>query len=451
MPRDVHSITCADINSDKNVDIVIGSSQSSSSRDSVTLMLNNGSGYFSKICFEKDNMHFLECIDINKDSLPDLITKVFNGYNIVVYLNKGNLTFNDSILVHHTLSDHKEAVRISDMDDDGDKDVVFYLQNSNAYWGICYNDGYGQFSEDLIYSTENVITDLSVGIINNDELPDVLIPGYQAQLFYNYNSSFEESVLDSFPATHSFIVDVDKNSYKDIVLFAHNYILGIPCYMKIFYNHEDENVISGDILEFPNGTLIENINDFNNDGFPDIIFSQGTLDGANENIFISFNNQDGTFSDLIGYYIGIPQWFKVTSADFDNNGYNDIAVSGYFCNETDQAVKVLFNDGTGHFVEDPQVGIDTDEIAIKESKLYQNYPNPFNPDTQIRFDLNQASNVEFTVFNSKGELIRTLFHGRKDRGIQSIQFDASNLNSGIYFYTLATDGKTETRKMLFLK
>lgn len=99
-------------------------------------------------------------------------------------------------------------------------------------------------------------------------------------------------------------------------------------------------------------------------------------------------------------------------------------------------------------------GIENDDEFVAGGKgfeLYQNYPNPFNPVTQIRFDLKQTSNVELTVFNSKGELVRTLFHGRKDRGIHSIQFDASEFNSGIYFYKLITDDKADIRKMLLLK
>ena len=439
------------MNLDNNMDIIVGSSQNGSTQDTITVLINNN-GKFTKTYLPCESYYVLESCDINGDNCPDLITAL-TDWKYGYYLNDGlgNIELNITIF-HQSFVDSFEMIKIADMDDDGDKDIVFYLNNVNAYWGICYNDGYGQFSEDLIYSTENVITDLSVGKINNDELSDVLIPGYQAQLFYNYYSSFEESVLDSFPATHSFIVDVDKNSYNDIVLFAHNYILGIPCYMKIFYNHEDENIISGDILEFPNGTLIENINDFNNDGFPDIIFSQGTLDGANENIFISFNNQDGTFSDLIGYYIGIPQWFKVTSADFDNNGYNDIAVSGYFYNETDQAVKVLFNDGTGRLVEDPQVGIDADEFVVKDCKLYQNYPNPFNNETTITYDVRDMYYVELIVYNSKGELISTLVNQKQNYGKYSVDFNAENLNSGVYYYKLKLNGGIiETRKMLYLR
>lgn len=88
---------------------------------------------------------------------------------------------------------------------------------------------------------------------------------------------------------------------------------------------------------------------------------------------------------------------------------------------------------------------------IKNYELYQNYPNPFNPSTLINFVLKENSNINLSVFNTKGELVQTLFEGKKEKGNHSINFDASRLNSGVYFYKLSTDETMETRKMLFLR
>jgi hypothetical protein len=85
------------------------------------------------------------------------------------------------------------------------------------------------------------------------------------------------------------------------------------------------------------------------------------------------------------------------------------------------------------------------------TELHQNYPNPFNPVTEIKFELQNRENVNLAVFNSKGELVRTLYEGKKDNGIHTVSFDASGLNSGIYFYKLTAEDNIITRKMLFLK
>ena len=96
--------------------------------------------------------------------------------------------------------------------------------------------------------------------------------------------------------------------------------------------------------------------------------------------------------------------------------------------------------------------IEDDDSVVPESViLIQNYPNPFNPCTKIWYILNKSSNINLSVFNSKGELVRTLVDGNKNKGSHSVNFDASNLNSGLYFYKLTTDETSVTRKMLLLK
>jgi len=83
--------------------------------------------------------------------------------------------------------------------------------------------------------------------------------------------------------------------------------------------------------------------------------------------------------------------------------------------------------------------------------LHQNYPNPFNPSTNIEFTLPQSSHVKLEVFNSTGQLVSTLLDQTKTGGKHSVQFDASNLSSGLYIYRLTTSGKQLTRKFIFIK
>ena len=84
--------------------------------------------------------------------------------------------------------------------------------------------------------------------------------------------------------------------------------------------------------------------------------------------------------------------------------------------------------------------------------LYQNYPNPFNPITSIKFFNKISGNVKLTVYNVKGELVKTLVNGQLDNtGFQTVNFDAAGLNSGVYYYKLQTSEKTLTKKMLLVK
>ncbi|MDY0016559.1 MAG: T9SS type A sorting domain-containing protein [Candidatus Delongbacteria bacterium] len=98
-------------------------------------------------------------------------------------------------------------------------------------------------------------------------------------------------------------------------------------------------------------------------------------------------------------------------------------------------------------------GIENQSANIIESTtLYQNYPNPFNNSTQISYSIPQTANVKLSVYNIKGELVKDLINARQNKGQHSVIFNAGDLNSGIYFYSLEVDGvETENRKMLYLK
>ena len=88
----------------------------------------------------------------------------------------------------------------------------------------------------------------------------------------------------------------------------------------------------------------------------------------------------------------------------------------------------------------------------KSFKLFQNYPNPFNPVTSIEFELQKTSNVQIIVRDVLGRLISDQKLGNLVSGRHNYQFDASNLSSGLYFYSLSINGQLmDTKKMLLLK
>jgi hypothetical protein len=95
--------------------------------------------------------------------------------------------------------------------------------------------------------------------------------------------------------------------------------------------------------------------------------------------------------------------------------------------------------------------VDVDLNKKLEYTLSQNYPNPFNPSTTISFSLPNAGNVKLTIYNLLGQEIKTLANGYKESGNHSYNFDAKELNSGIYIYKLETTGFTQTRKMMLVK
>ncbi len=90
--------------------------------------------------------------------------------------------------------------------------------------------------------------------------------------------------------------------------------------------------------------------------------------------------------------------------------------------------------------------------APAEFELMQNYPNPFNPSTTIKFTLEKSGVTTLKIFNTLGQEIATLFNSQADAGhVYSINFNALNLASGIYFYQLKQGSQIQTHKMLLMK
>ncbi len=83
--------------------------------------------------------------------------------------------------------------------------------------------------------------------------------------------------------------------------------------------------------------------------------------------------------------------------------------------------------------------------------LDQNYPNPFNPSTMISYTLPAASTVKLSVYNVLGQEVANLVNENQTAGSHNVTFNASNLSSGVYFYTIKAGNFTETKKMSLLK
>ncbi len=94
---------------------------------------------------------------------------------------------------------------------------------------------------------------------------------------------------------------------------------------------------------------------------------------------------------------------------------------------------------------------DNNSSMPRAFNLRQNYPNPFNPSTIISFEVPEASHVKITVYDILGNEVAALVNGVKQPGSYSVQFDAFNLSSGIYFYKMQANGYINSKKMLILK
>ena len=89
--------------------------------------------------------------------------------------------------------------------------------------------------------------------------------------------------------------------------------------------------------------------------------------------------------------------------------------------------------------------------GVNDFQLYQNYPNPFNPVTSIIYQVNNSVYVTIKVFDVLGNEVRTLISEEKAPGKYKINFDGSNLSSGIYYYHMRAGNFIQMKKMILLK
>ncbi len=98
------------------------------------------------------------------------------------------------------------------------------------------------------------------------------------------------------------------------------------------------------------------------------------------------------------------------------------------------------------------IGIAGNKKAFpKQFELYQNHPNPFNPNTGINYELRISDHVRLTVYDSQGREISVLVDKKQDAGKYEVEFNASGLASGVYFYIIEVGDFTDSKKMVLVK
>jgi hypothetical protein len=177
------------------------------------------------------------------------------------------------------------------------------------------------------------------------------------------------------------------------------------------------------------------------DGDLDLDIVTSNFTGANFTLYE--NDGTGVFinrNDLPSNQAGSCAVFH----DRDNDG--DMDMTGI---DELQDLLILFTNG-------PVTSLNEEEFIAEEFSLYQNYPNPFNPVTNIGFQISDFGFVSLKVYDVLGNEITTLVNDEKSPGTYEVEFDSHssevrNLPSGMYFYTLTTEGYSETKKMILLK
>lgn len=174
----------------------------------------------------------------------------------------------------------------------------------------------------------------------------------------------------------------------------------------------------------------------------------GYNDGADADFYdwLTYGQIDENFTAGIDGAVGILGMDSVNLGPGESvEFYTGVAVGG------DQA-EMLSNMDLAEAALGGFLAIEDEEVMVlNQVRLDQNYPNPFNPNTAINFNVPSPDHVTLSVYNTAGQLIETLVDRDMEAGYHTANFQADDLSSGLYFYTLNVGGQQITKRMTLLK
>lgn len=317
----------------------------------------------------------------------------------------------------------------------------------------------------------------------NNKTDEIIVSRYPIQESYRVQGlTFPDFGINQFNAAH--LINITDHNKNILVVNAHP-----PCCSNYFLRGVELQEIMSFIrdVKSPGGnvTIDENT--------PIIIAGDMNLVGPHEERDIlvfgdlldnntygdDFNpDWDNTpFADAKPYVTGFPgvmTWYDESSS-FSPGRLDYIIYSDYTLNLVNSYTlftKTLSQDVLSEFnlqSQDANMASDhlplvadftfKDLVSIKDNianlpskvELFQNYPNPFNPTTIISFAIPIDSYITLTVYDILGQNVKALLNEKVSQGKHDIEFDASDLQSGIYYYTLKTDNYSVTKKLALVK
>jgi subtilisin family serine protease len=387
--------------------------------------------------------------DVNGDGNNEVIAYTFIGNQVHVVNGDGTAFTNfPATLSGGVLS----SAAVGDLNSDGHLEIILATltgaldvidtNTGTQLTGFPYALGTGSWNGPIVSN------------VDGDNDPEILVGTLGNDLFViNHDGSLlSETDFGNQIKTSIVTANFDNNGNNDIAFVTSN---------------GNVYIVQSDGTPFANfpvdiGASVEStplIADMDNNGTPDVIF------GDNLGFLHSI---DITGMETAGFPIFLGSTIKTSPAMGDVDGDGDVEI--LIPNQTTYVLIDYKNPiGQLHWANfkrnprrtgngfDATTGIQQNDIPVFANSLGRNYPNPFNPTTNISFSLAQESFVELSIYNIKGQQVKTLVSDQKNSGAHVINWngkddEGKDVSSGVYFYKMRTDGKyTGTRKMIMLK
>lgn len=409
--------------------------------------------------------------DIDSDGRNDFFIGVLIGSktinNFVYYKNMGPLSnpsfskITDNFILSADMGSYSYPA-FGDIDNDGDKDMFIGCDRSVGFYrntGTATAPAFTLATDSLPLNITNFNYAPAIGDLNGDGLKDMVLGYYSlARLKYFRNTgtaanpvfTLTASQMDTMnlsQASAPCLADLDNDG--DLDLLAGN------SSGRITFYRNNGSAASFNFQFITNNYASVNVG---NDASP----SLGDLDGDSD-LDMLIGNRLGQIAFFRNTgSVSSPSFTFVTSNYAGINAFQNSAPVIVDLNSDTDPDLILGNIKGGlYYYENWDVfGIQQIGSEIpQEFSLYQNYPNPFNPATTIKFNIpplrgvsgSAGRGVSLIIYDITGKVISTLVNQPLNAGKYEVDFDASNLPSGVYFYKLVSGEFSEAKRMVLVK
>ena len=382
--------------------------------------------------------------DINGDGYIDVVATAAIAHQICWWSNNGGVPIQWT--KHLIISNYTEAHGIiaTDLDKDGKMDLVSTAAALNKITWWKNETGSGtSWIEQTIDNNFNYTQSVCAGDFNLDGHTDIVAAALNAHQIAWYKNDggnpiqwTKNTIASNFSMAHSVeVCEINGDSLPDVLGAAYgaheiSYWQNMGGNPIIWEKHPIDN--------FYSGPLEVCAADIDCDGDVDVAGTAGIGDEV-----AWWSNEGGSPVQWVKYNIvsNFNDAWPISLADIDNDGDVDIVAGSSSLDEIRWWENLLITTAEEN----------SRNLTPDRFELYNNYPNPFNPSTTIKYQISNSSFTTIKVYDVLGNEITTLLNEEKAPGTYEVNFYATELNSGLYFYTLFASGFSETKKMVFLR
>ncbi len=358
------SIKTADLDSDGDPDAVVSEAPFG---NGFAALFNDGNGFYGApvhYTSPKPSRDILVS-DLNNDTHPDLVVSNTGanseGNSVSVFINNGDGTFSSA--VSYNVGTGPVGLTSADFDNDGDNDLAAANYGFNGQGNtisILLNNGNGTFSNQLIFPAGTGPYKIASALINNDNLPDIVVADADQRMNVLVNSGgndfsnkteynvFSQFAGDFFQSVS--LADIDNDGDIDACYSSTASGVNFNSAIALFRNNGDGTFGSPEGIElsaFTGGSVDIEISDLNGDGWKDIVGD--SYSGRNTDGFqVLKNNGSGGFLPASLYPAG-QGTFNIALADVNNDGTTDVLTADNYSME----ITVRPNPGDGIFFTPP--------------------------------------------------------------------------------------------------